>query len=224
MSEVKTSDQLITLENIIDTTVPEDSIEQNSEPEIEEPEMEEPEMEESEIEESEMEEPEMEESEMEEPEMDEGSKNITMNPSIIDESLIETEEEEEEEENLQKFTHETKEQFILNNHPEIIQHNNDEIALLSKIVRDKNKRIIDPYHKTIPFITKYERAKILGTRAKQINRDAPVFVSVPENIIDGYTIALLEYKAKKIPFIVRRPIPNGGCEYWKFEDLEQVDF
>ena len=41
-----------------------------------------------------MEEPEMEESEMEEPEMDEGSKNITMNPSIIDESLIETEEEE----------------------------------------------------------------------------------------------------------------------------------
>ena len=92
------------------------------------------------------------------------------------------------------------------------------------ILNPLTKAFSASYLKTIPFITKYERAKILGTRAKQINRDAPVFVSVPENIIDGYTIALLEYKAKKIPFIVRRPIPNGGCEYWKFEDLEQVDF
>ena len=33
---------------------------------------------------------------------------------------------------------------------------------------------------------------------------AQVFVDVPTNIIDGYTIAILEYKAK-IPFIIRRP-------------------
>ena len=34
---------------------------------------------------------------------------------------------------------------------------------------------------------------------------------------------LEEYKQKLIPFIVKRPLPNGCCEYWKFEDLIQLD-
>ena len=32
--------------------------------------------------------------------------------------------------------------------------------------------------------------------------------------------ALKEYEEKKIPFIIKRPLPNGGCEFWKFKDLE----
>ena len=28
---------------------------------------------------------------------------------------------------------------------------------------------------------------------------------------------------KKIPFIIRRPIPNGGSEYWKVNDLKNID-
>ena len=28
---------------------------------------------------------------------------------------------------------------------------------------------------------------------------------------------------KKIPFIIRRPIPDGTCEYWKLKDLEMLD-
>ena len=146
--------------------------------------------------------------------------------------LVEEEQEQEEEEeqeeyeevDLQKFKEETKESYIMNNHPELIQHNNEEIAAMAKVTRDENRKIIDPLHETNPWITKYERARILGSRAKQINRDADVFVNVPDNIIDGYSIALLEYKAKKIPFIIRRPIPGGGSEYWRFEDLEQIDF
>ena len=39
-------------------------------------------------------------------------------------------------------------------------------------------------------------------------------------MIDGYTIAQKEFEKKKIPFIIRRTLPNGGSEYWKFEDLE----
>ena len=136
----------------------------------------------------------------------------------------EGEEEEYEEVELQKFKEDTKESYIMNNHPELIQHNNEEIAALAKVTRDENRKIIDPLHETNPWITKYERARILGSRAKQINHDADVFVNVPDNIIDGYSIALLEYKAKKIPFIIRRPIPGGGSEYWRFEDLEQIDF
>ena len=52
---------------------------------------------------------------------------------------------------------------------------------------------------------------------------ANIFVNIPDNIIDGYTIANLELEQKKIPFIIRRPIPNGACEYWKVSDLELLD-
>jgi DNA-directed RNA polymerase I, II, and III subunit RPABC2 len=72
----------------------------------------------------------------------------------------------------------------------------------------------------VPFITKYEKAKILGERAKQINAGATPFVDVNQEIIDGYLIALAEFEQKKIPMIIRRPLPNGQSEYWKLEDLE----
>ena len=75
-------------------------------------------------------------------------------------------------------------------------------------------------HKTLPFITKYERARVLGERAKQINAGAKPFVDIAAEVIDGYLIALAEFEQKKIPFIVKRPLPNGGCEYWKLRDLE----
>jgi DNA-directed RNA polymerase I, II, and III subunit RPABC2 len=91
---------------------------------------------------------------------------------------------------------------------------------MSRVVRDENGNIIDPLHKTLPFITRYEKARILGERAKQINSGAKPFVELEPNVIDGYVIALKEFEAKKIPFIVKRPLPNGGVEYWKFEDLE----
>ena len=87
-------------------------------------------------------------------------------------------------------------------------------------MRDENGNIIDPLHKTVPFLTRYEKARILGERAKQINSGAKTFVDLEPNVIDGYVIALKEFEAKKIPFIVKRPLPNGGVEYWRFEDLE----
>ena len=92
------------------------------------------------------------------------------------------------------------------------------------MVRDINNIIIDPLHKTIPFLTKYEKARVLGQRAKQIESGAKPFVSVPENIIDGYIIAELELQQKKIPFIIRRPLPGGAFEYWSLKELEVINF
>jgi len=90
-------------------------------------------------------------------------------------------------------------------------------------VRDTHNIIIDDLHKTIPFLTKYEKARILGQRAKQIDSGASPFVKVPDNIIDGYIIAEIELQEKKIPFIIRRPIPGGGSEYWNLKDLEIIN-
>ena len=71
-----------------------------------------------------------------------------------------------------------------------------------------------------PLLSKYERTRILGERAKQINDGAKPFVETDGTIIDGYLIALAELEQNKIPFIIRRPLANGASEYWKLQDLE----
>ncbi len=115
-----------------------------------------------------------------------------------------------------------KKEYILNLHPEVMQINFDELLALSNVVRDAEGRIIDPLHQTIPFLTKYERTKILGVRSKQLNCGAKPFIKKTEDMIDGYTIAVQELKEGKIPFIIRRPLPNGASEYWKIDDLERL--
>ena len=125
---------------------------------------------------------------------------------------------------LKKFDREVNENYIVNNHPECMMQNYDEILAMTTVVRDENNIIIDDLHKTNPFLTKYERARILGQRAKQIETGATPFVKVPENIIDGYLIAEMELQQVRIPFIIRRPLPNGGSEYWKISDLENIAF
>jgi DNA-directed RNA polymerase subunit K/omega len=125
---------------------------------------------------------------------------------------------------LQKFDKEITKDYIMDFHPECLNHNYDEIKSLSKVTRDEFNIIIDPLHKTIPFLTKYEKARILGQRAKQIECGAKPLVKVTENIIDSYLIAELELEQKAIPFIIRRPIPSGGSEYWNLKDLEYISF
>jgi DNA-directed RNA polymerase subunit K/omega len=125
---------------------------------------------------------------------------------------------------LQKFDKEITKDYIMDFHPECLNHNYDEIKALSKVTRDEFNIIIDPLHKTVPFLTKYEKARILGQRSKQIECGAKPLVKVPENIIDSYLIAELELEQKAMPFIIRRPIPSGGSEYWNLKDLEYISF
>ena len=125
---------------------------------------------------------------------------------------------------LQKFDSEITKNYINEFHPECLHHNYDEIAHMSLVTRDNHNIIIDPFHRTIPTLTKYEKARILGQRASQIESGAQPLVAVPEHIVEGYLIAELELKQKRIPFIIRRPIPGGGCEYWNIKDLEDISF
>ena len=143
-----------------------------------------------------------------------------MNEMVDD--LSDDEDEDDDENYLQKFSEELKTNTISAFHPELLHHNNEEVDALSRIVRNEQGMISDPLHQTFPFITKYERARILGERAKQLNMGAKPLVEVGPDVIDGYLIALAEYEQKRIPFIIKRPLPNGGCEYWKFKDLETI--
>ena len=130
----------------------------------------------------------------------------------------------DDEEALKKLDKDIEKDTLIKNHPEIIQHNYQEILALCTIVKNDKGIIVDELHKTCPFITKYEYARIVGIRAKQINNGAEPFINVNRGIIDGFTIAKLEMDSKKIPFIIARPLPNGSKEYWKVQDLEMVHF
>jgi len=142
----------------------------------------------------------------------------------IDDDYDDDEDEEYNENYLQKFDSEISKNYVDEFHPECFIHNYDEINKLTVVVRDSFGIIIDPLHKTIPYLTKYEKARVLGQRAKQIEHGAKPFVKVPENVVDGYIIAELELQQKKMPFIIRRPIPSGGFEYWNIKDLEIISF
>lgn len=77
----------------------------------------------------------------------------------------------------------------------------------------------DPNHKSVPFLTQYERTKIIGMRANQLSQGARPYIDIPEYMTDVGEIARLELKERRLPFIVRRTMPNGSHEYWRVSDL-----
>ena len=166
--------------------------------------------------------PDDEEEEEEEQPGDDKVMQSMLKTGISDEE--DTDNDSEDEDALQKLESDIHRDILLQYHPEIEQKNYKEILALCKIMRDVKGVIVDPLHRTLPFITKYERARVLGLRSKQLNTGSDAFIDVPENVIDGLIIAQLELKEKKIPFIVRRPLPNGESEYWKLSDLEDIHY
>ncbi len=127
-----------------------------------------------------------------------------------------------DEDNLQKVNRQMRNEYVDVYHPEHRTHNYEEILNLTRVIRDKNGNIADDFHRTVPILSKYEKTRLLGLRAKQISEGAQIFVEVDDKIIDSYLIALKELEMKKMPFIIRRPIPGGGSEYWRLSDLEIV--
>jgi DNA-directed RNA polymerases I, II, and III subunit RPABC2 len=72
---------------------------------------------------------------------------------------------------------------------------------------------------TTKYMTKYEKARVLGTRALQISLGAPVLVDV-NGETDPLQIAMRELKERKIPIIVRRFLPSGKYEDWTVDELK----
>ncbi|KAL6715702.1 subunit common to RNA polymerases I, II, and III [Lecanora helva] len=82
----------------------------------------------------------------------------------------------------------------------------------------KEKKVDNDKRTTTPYMTKYERARVLGTRALQISMNAPVLVDL-EGETDPLQIAIKELREKKIPLVVRRYLPDGWYEDWTCEEL-----
>lgn len=77
---------------------------------------------------------------------------------------------------------------------------------------------------TREYFTKYEQTALLGVREQQLAEGAKPLVS-----LDGLKtsdprflqkVAERELEQRKLPFLIRRRMPNGQSEYWSAQELE----
>ena len=75
--------------------------------------------------------------------------------------------------------------------------------------------------KTFPFLTKYEKTRIIGVRIEQLSHGAKPNIST-KGLGSIREIAEEELRLRKTPFIIVRDLPNGTKEYWKIEEFEKI--
>ncbi len=121
---------------------------------------------------------------------------------------------EETEEDLARASEVADLQKMFRQHPEIWIPYEEQVQERLPV-----KGVGDPYHTTYPRITQYEFTKAISFRASQICSGAKPYIVVPEGVTDAYQIAKMELQAKRLPFIFKRPLPNGQYEYWRLADL-----
>jgi DNA-directed RNA polymerase I, II, and III subunit RPABC2 len=130
-----------------------------------------------------------------------------------EEEVIEDNEEDEDEENEEDDEEENLENEI--------ENEDDLLDSDDEIETDKNEIIVSKEERmTRPFLTKYERVRVIGTRRKQLYLGAKPMIKIDgklsiEEIVD------LELKEKVIPFKVKRYLPNSKkVEIWSLSELE----
>ena len=94
----------------------------------------------------------------------------------------------------------------------------------SKILSNKDVLKISNEGRKVskPFLTKYEEARLIGLRCQQLTCGALPLIDTT-GMTSYLEIAEEELRQKKSPFIVKRRMPNGKFEYWKIEDLIQLN-
>ena len=77
----------------------------------------------------------------------------------------------------------------------------------------------DTHHKSQPFLSIYEKTKILSFRSNQLAQGARPYITIPDHITNVLEIAKLELAQRRLPYIVKRPMPDRTFEYWRLSDL-----
>lgn len=85
-------------------------------------------------------------------------------------------------------------------------------------VKKNAKKIANSDRSTRPVLTKYERVIVLSHRTRELDLGCKPYVSI-DNIRTTYEIALRELEERKIPYIIRRHLPNNYYEDWEIQEL-----
>ncbi len=109
---------------------------------------------------------------------------------------------------------EEEDTFIEDEEPDINETNI--ISYDEMIEKSKNKK-----KKTVPFLNKFEKARLIGVRIQQLSSGSEPKISTGglNSIVE---IVEEELKQRKIPLIIKRNLPNGESEEWKLEEFEKV--
>lgn len=115
-------------------------------------------------------------------------------------------------------------QMLFRHHPECRMYYVEAITpklLLLAAPPDTSSRegAPDSNHRSQPWISQFERTKILGFRANQLAQGAKPYVPVPKHVVTTIEIARLELKERRLPFIISRVLPDGTFEFWRLSDL-----
>ena len=150
----------------------------------------------------------------------------------IDEEDSETDNEEEEENNEENY----EEEISIDDNESINLNTNDDLdentsevnvsnmsnilytnKLLNNIDSKTIKEKLNMSKKTLPLITKFEFSKIKSIRVTQLSNNSNPFIET--DLDDIEKIADEEIKQMKLPFIIKRNLPNGDYELWKLSEL-----
>lgn len=96
--------------------------------------------------------------------------------------------------------------------------NSEKIELIDTGVSSAGGPVDKSKYITTRYMTKYERARVVGTRALQISMNAPIMVDI-DGETDALKIAQKELRLRKIPMIIRRYLPDNSYEDWSLDDL-----
>jgi DNA-directed RNA polymerase I, II, and III subunit RPABC2 len=101
-------------------------------------------------------------------------------------------------------------QYVQQYHPEIKSYTYEEMY--------ENMTKPNP---TVSFLTRFEITSVLGYRALQLNSGAEPMVET--DLTDSYQIAKKELEMSKLPFIIRRPLPDGTFVHLHLKDLDYLN-
>jgi len=110
-------------------------------------------------------------------------------------------------------------QFLNTHHPECrVDYREDVLEKLAMKFYPPDSGS-DKKHRSVPYLTLFEKTKIIGFRANQIAQGARALIHVPAHVTDVIEIAKLELEQKRLPYILKRPMPDGTFEYIRLLDL-----
>lgn len=101
----------------------------------------------------------------------------------------------------------------------LINYKNQIIEESSSVIDNLSKPKISKL-----IMTVYEFNQIIGLRTMQLSLGAIPFINtdkfIIKNNIDLRQISIQEFKEGKIPYMIKRPLPNNKYEYIRIKDLD----
>lgn len=98
------------------------------------------------------------------------------------------------------------------------EDNDEEFQSVIVDVTEAKKRMSMAVKKSVNILTRFEKARVLGVRIRQLQMGAPPLVNVSD-LKNEKEIAFRELEMRRCPLIVRRYITKSTFEDWRLTEF-----